>query len=275
MNMNNPDNARGGARYADSMPAERQPAEAARVEDGRVARAEPAARVVDPDQLAENSWNAPVDRTGEERRAAAEESAASEREKRKAGDELSRRAGKMTRLFEQFQNQESTPGMENMNKPGMMELASKWKEFSDDCIAYTTRQQEQMNQESMLRIAQQFRSAALVLSDASQSGQNLRANLVYKRDTNQMSPSNKPGNWTYYLQCRQELIGNLRDLAAYYERRANTGQDVFVRSPDRVAAPTAPPYMPTATAEDPTVGNQACDDVCGQIVHEIMSNLAR
>jgi hypothetical protein len=176
----------------------------------------------------------------------------------------------MTRLFEKFENEESNPVTSKLD---MQELASKWGEFRNGRINFTTRNDVNMNKETMLRIAQQFRSSALVISDASQSGKNLRDNLIHKRDTHELLSNGEEGMWGYYLQCRLDLIGNLSDLAAYYERRANTGEDVFIRRPDRDAAPRRPLDVPDTVPEDHTAGNQACEDVCGQIVHQIMSNL--
>ena len=302
MNRTTPKKAREGARQADRMRAERQAAEAARVEADRVARVE--ADGVARDQRDERLWNAPraegkeaqeeqdlvwadmksrrdlekklqegrrhADRTREERRAAADAAAASETEKTRAVDSLRRRAGKMTRLFEKFENEESNPVTSKLD---MQELASKWGEFRNGRINFTTRNDVNMNKETMLRIAQQFRSSALVISDASQSGKNLRDNLIHKRDTHELLSNGEEGMWGYYLQCRLDLIGNLSDLAAYYERRANTGEDVFIRRPDRDAAPRRPLDVPDTVPEDHTAGNQACEDVCGQIVHQIMSNL--
>jgi hypothetical protein len=171
----------------------------------------------------------------------------------------------MTRLFERFERQVSNPKQEIPNGQGMGELASQWSVFSADLMAYSGRQGEQMTQASMIRTAEEFRAAALVLSDESESGRNLRNNLVFKRNTNQLTRNGKPGSWIYYIDCRNFLVEDLRDLAAYYERRAVTGEDVFIHRPDRAAAPIAPLDVPITVAGE---------DVCGQIVHQIMSNLA-
>ena len=158
----------------------------------------------------------------------------------------------------------------------MQELRKKWSTAWDLYDARLVIQYQYDDESNNTYKASHFASCALMISDESESGRNLGENITRKENTNGLFPNGKKPKWNVIMKNRNHLIRGLRDLAAYYDHLARTGEHVFTKSPDEdVGSNRGPSEKIHMIPEDRAVGRKACDDVCGQLVHHIMSIVDR
>lgn len=203
----------------------------------------------------------------------AEAAATSVRRRQKARTGLVTRSVIVGNMLEDFKDEERS-GESKLKVAGMELLCLEWRKKDDEYRAFVkSKEPIDWNDATKLFVVKNYRSRALMISDQSESGRNFRDNILDKKIKNATLFSGEVVKWNDQAQYRYDLIRNLEDLAAYYERLVKTGQDWFSRTPNADAAPTRPVDVPATVTEDRAVGIQAHQDACGQLVHEIMSNL--